>query len=58
MPLFAGPAVSLEQRSICIVDSAGQVIRELKANTDGKDGEPRCFPAPSRRNVANVLKFF
>lgn len=48
MSLFAGLDVSLEQTSICIVNSAGQVIRELKANTDAEGLRTALLPYAAR----------
>jgi transposase len=34
MEYFAGIDVSLEQSSVCVVDSAGKIVREAKAASE------------------------
>jgi hypothetical protein len=47
MDHFAGLDVSVKETSICIVDDAGKIVREVKVASDGVpalDDDPRRWP--------------
>src|SRR5688572_18193427 len=48
MSLFAGLDISLGQTSICIVDAAGQIMRELKTRTDAEALRTALLPYAAR----------